>query len=255
MPVKFIAVYCLLLTACGLISINSVSAQTKTELPKQLSIGILQSGMPLSGQNEKHETTGIYVEFLDTFTQQLGIQANYVSMPLQRVQSSLLGNQSDLAIWITTKKKSIVKSALVDCFSPGLIALPASIYTHGRAISEPARVGLLVSFDKSMLDKMFADIGVFNYSQHQLKTINALFKSLASNRIDYVLSTDIGAEYWQAHLHTTFKAVQELNTAEAFLCYRHDRFNNEALAQLRKAYLEALKMTDVVQLKQKYLRP
>lgn len=217
-------------------------------------IAVYPGGLPHVGHGDNGIIFGMVPDLLQPMWRQLNIEPTYIDFPFPRLLAALAERQVDIAIIPATTSTLLNQAEDIRCMEPPLLHMSYSLFSRkDGGVTNSPRVGLLhPGRDKDLAMRM-QESGYATYSRHYLKSIGAMFKSLASDRLDFVMSTDLAAEFWSAQLGTQFQSIHQFGATMIYVCYITDKGNINY--KLEQAYQKMLEQTDLNQIKATYMVP
>lgn len=218
-------------------------------------IAAIESGKPLAVKTAENSYSGIYIDFLDLFGLELGSKTKYVYFPSHRAARALAQQQIDMALMLSSNWRPLKPPKNTTCLEPSFIKLQANLYQRNATPPATTRIATMSPASDKELGDMLAAHGITVFSKHRLQSSEAMFKSLASQRVDYALSSDISEQYWEATLNEHFVVTKTIDTVEVFLCYANNRFSPKSEQALKTSYQRALSKFDLDKVKANYIKP
>lgn len=246
-----------LIRTCSLLVIvlHSIGAQAfeiihskgeSSSAPKAINIALGHSGYPLmDGAGEK--SRGVLPDILRSLLRPLGfVDVRIGTMPYYRLSKALASGEVDaIGLSDTDLKFFMNQNSGLSCIQAPIFHFTPGVYSHTDMVVINPRIGHMLPSSPGALDSIVQLLGAAEYSEHYLKTSGSLFKSLATGRIDYAISSGLFARYWSHRLDTEFHAVQNLGSIGLHLCLSEVKFGRDEVEQLAMSITELLPSVNV----------
>lgn len=204
---------------------------TLNNLPLRISLHL--SGAPYSYYRNSH-LEGLIPYTLETIAKIKEKPITLVSLPVGRESSYLNRGAIDLAVIIHPKNEP-PSSNIMQCFQTGL--MKSSLYLYTLAGATPKETDLLTigayRDATQPIDEGQTQLeggGKVRYRLEGYSSHSAIFKSLASKRIDMAVSSPYAATFWGRELQIDLVSLKKSSDLIITLCYSNSPLHANRIA-------------------------
>ncbi|GAB3109522.1 hypothetical protein GCM10027217_36210 [Pseudomaricurvus hydrocarbonicus] len=195
-------------------------------------------GEPLAF-NKESKVVGLLPDLILALGAAAGLEVKVHLLPYQRIFTNQQWIHQDLGLtFYTGQQNKAIESRHLTCFQRPLIRIP--LYIYGTKPSTRTTPTLATLIPTPLLKEYFKlpSIEGKKLNVKRSPSAEAAFKSLISDRVDYVAASDIVSEYWAAQL--PFKPLMvfsKVGVAFGTLCYPKDKYTSGDVRKLDDALL------------------
>jgi ABC-type amino acid transport substrate-binding protein len=203
-----------------------------------LNIGMLNMGEPLAYQHEG-QAKGIYVDLIRTVAGAGNFEIDIQLLPYQRIFTPETWQKQDLGL-VFQAPTTVDAEPLnrLSCFNKPLLNTQLKVYGLRKADKDHPRLATLIPAALNKRTDLLETVGGKSLNIIERVSVEALFKSLLSERVDYIATTDIANHYWSHILQAPpIIPFAVLAKVEGLLCHPQQRTARTTVKQF-KYYVE-----------------
>lgn len=216
-------------------SMIAIGSSLVTSSDEQLlSIGIHNVGAPLAYMNN-HQPSGLFPDIVTSIIKQTDALPHLQLLPYKRILEHTHNDKLDLFL-LYQQNNAILSTKIINynCLPRSLVTL--DLYLYGTTQASVKNNPTVASHTALSHHKDHIIIDGKRYKNINLNTTESLFKSLASQRVDYVVASSLLNDFWQTKLNTTFSPIKSLGLGTIRVCYRLELESHSIFAQLKRQF-------------------
>lgn len=223
-----------------------------------LKVGIHYAGEPLVYYDDKKIIRGIIPELLNAISEASNIAMQFTIMPYQRIFTAGTQQTQDLGLVYRINDMPVGASSVeLECFDRPFIRSQLKIFSTGPATRDEPILATYTSIANERL--RYPEINGKKVRVIGLTNAQAMFKSLVTGRVDYIVGTQLQGDYWQNKINiSNLQSAANIGQATGYLCYPSDKRQLHALKSL-SAFMDNVRhqglLADIYGTLQRYQLP
>ncbi len=227
------ALYVLVSLQANLCHADTLNTSPQEASTPPLKIGMHNMGEPLA-YIDQGVVSGIFPELVQSIGELSGVNIEIQLLPYQRIFTQATWQQQDLGLTFQPNRKSVSEIPLkLACFDKPLFRSRLKIYGIKKSVKDKPIMASLVPAQLNKSKHLLAEIGGTSLQVIERNSVEALFKSLLSSRVDYIASSELATYYWRQKLQAPpIHAFARLADVEGILCHPKKKNTKESISQL-----------------------